>query len=324
MLRLRIASASAYTDDVVQILTDEIAVSSLSVSRDIGIRPPGDVITADIAREAANDVIDKLVATGVHRTGTIQLDDVSSWISLPAFEAEKLAPGEGADAVVWSDVIQDSYESSRLNWSFLSFMVLSTMMASIAIVLDSQILVISAMVLGPEFGAVAALGLALVRKRSSLFGLALRTLVVGFIVAIAVTTGAVLLGRILGWITPEVLYMPRPGTAFIYSPDKWSFVVAVLAGIAGVLAITSARTGGMVGVFISVTTIPAAGMVAVGIAFLYWPAIQGSLAQLVINLVGMALAGWATLLFQQFVWRRIATRRDLASRLNQRFDRPTL
>lgn len=48
-------------------------------------------------------------------------------------------------------------------------MTLATSLASIAIVLDSPILVIGAMVLGPEFVAIAALALALVRRRYSLF-----------------------------------------------------------------------------------------------------------------------------------------------------------
>ncbi|HAM21323.1 MAG TPA: DUF389 domain-containing protein, partial [Actinobacteria bacterium] len=58
--------------------------------------------------------------------------------------------------------------------------------------------------------------------------------------------------------------------------------------------------------FISVTTIPAAGNIAVGLAFLNAEAIVGSAAQLVINLTGMAIAGWATLVVQQFVWSRVA------------------
>ena len=57
---------------------------------------------------------------------------------------------------------------SELNWTFLSFMSLATLIAGVAIVLDSQVLVIGAMVLGPEFGAIAALGVALVRRRTVL------------------------------------------------------------------------------------------------------------------------------------------------------------
>ena len=306
MLQLRIYSPSATTEPITEILQSSPAVSALAVMPGVSVRPTGDVITADVARESANEVIEELLATNVHKTGSIHLNDADNWISQAAFDAEELAPGEGSDAVVWAQVVQNSYEDSKLTWSFLAFMVLATLLASIAIVLDSQILVIAAMVLGPEFGAVAALGLSLIRKRASLLGQAMRTIVIGYAVAILVTTGMVLIGRWLGWITADALEMPRPETAFIYTPDKWSFVVAIIAGIAGVLAITSQRAGGLVGVFISVTTIPAAGMIAIGLAFGAGEAIRGSLAQLLINLMGMAVAGWATLLVQQFSWSKVA------------------
>ena len=71
-----------------------------------------------------------------------------------------------------AEVAQRSYEETELRWTYLSFMNLATVIAAIAIVLDSQILVIGAMVLGPEFGAIAALGVALVRRRFALLALA--------------------------------------------------------------------------------------------------------------------------------------------------------
>jgi uncharacterized hydrophobic protein (TIGR00271 family) len=210
---------------------------------------------------------------------------------------------------VWADVTQRAYEESELNWTYLAFMTLATLLASIAIVVDSQILVIGAMVLGPEFVAIAALGLALVRRRGSLFVLASRTLVIGFAVAIAATTLAALVGRALGWVVADDVVGPRPGTEFIYSPDKWSFIVAIIAAAAGVLSLTSAKVGGLSGVFISVTTVPAAGNVALGIAFGAFDEVWGSTVQLLLNVSGMALAGWATLAIQQVVWHRKAHHR---------------
>jgi uncharacterized hydrophobic protein (TIGR00271 family) len=111
----------------------------------------------------------------------------------------------------------------------------------------------------------------------------------------------------------------RPDTAFIYTPDKWSFIVAVIAAAAGVLSLTSARVGGLSGVFISVTTVPAAGNVALGLAFGAGDEIVGSSLQLLLNLSGMALAGWATLLTQQVVWTRVSAHR---ARLVERLRRP--
>jgi uncharacterized hydrophobic protein (TIGR00271 family) len=195
---------------------------------------------------------------------------------------------------------------------------MATLIAAVAIVLDSQILVIGAMVLGPEFGAIAALGVGLVRRRAGLLRYAARTLLLGFAAAIAVTFVAALVARTLGWLTAADVVGPRPETRFIYTPDKWSFVVAVIAAAAGVLSLTSAKVGGLSGVFISVTTIPAAGNVAVGLAVGAWAAVWGSSLQLAINLTGMAVAGALTLALQQAVWSRVAAYR---ARLVRRFGR---
>ncbi len=200
---------------------------------------------------------------------------------------------------------QQAYEETELNWTYLSFMTLATLLASIAVIVDSQVLVIGAMVLGPEFVAIAALGLAAVRRRPVLFRRAASTLLAGFLVAITIATLGAVVARSLGWISASDLTADRPGTDFIYTPDKWSFIVALIAAAAGVLSLTSSRLGGLSGAFISVTTVPAAGNVALGIAVWVPSEIQGSAIQLGLNVSGMVLAGWLTLTVQNSVWRRM-------------------
>lgn len=309
MLHLWITTPSDLTEQVVLVLSGDPAVSQVALMPGTSLQPPGDIVSADVAREAVNEIMDRLDELGVPQRGTIHAEPVTTWVSRAGFEAERHTPGSSADAVVWADVTQRAYAESELNWTYLAFMTLATLLASIAVVVDSQILVIGAMVLGPEFVAIAALGLALVRRRRSLFASAVRTLVVGFLVAIAATTVAALAGRALGWIVTEDVTGPRPGTDFIYSPDKWSFIVALIAAAAGVLSLTSAKVGGLSGVFISVTTVPAAGNVALGIAFGALDEVWGSALQLMLNIGGMILAGWATLALQQLVWNRMARHR---------------
>jgi uncharacterized hydrophobic protein (TIGR00271 family) len=309
MLHFRITSPREMTTDVVEVLSSDPAVSELAVMRGVSMRPAGDVVLADVAREAANDVVDRLHELDLHKHGSVHIEPVHTWMSQRGFDAQELAPGSSADAVVWAEVTQHAYEDSEANWTFMSLISLATLIAGIAIVLDSQILIIGAMVIGPEFGAVAALGVALVRRRTALFSTAARTLILGFVVGIFVTTLAALAGRALGWMTVGDVTAPRPDTGFIYTPDRWSFLVALIAASAGVLALTSARVGGLSGVFISVTTIPAAGNVALGIAFGVGDEIWGSILQLLINLTGMALAGWVTLAIQEAVWSRVSLHR---------------
>ncbi|MFS3127563.1 DUF389 domain-containing protein [Nocardioides sp. Bht2] len=313
MQHVRITTPPELTDQVLEIFADDPAVSQLSVVRGASLHPAGDIVDVDVAREAANDFLDRLDALGVPERGTIHIVPVTSWVSREGYEAERRTPGASADAVVWADVTQRAYEESELNWTYLAFMTLATLLASIAIVIDSQVLVVGAMVLGPEFVPIAALGLAAVRRRGALFRIAARTLLVGFGVAITLATVAALVARALGWVALDDVTGPRPGTDFIYSPDKWSFIVAVIAAAAGVLSLTSAKVGGLSGVFISVTTVPAAGNVALGIAFGVGHEITGSALQLVLNISGMVVAGWATLAVQQALWTRRSVREARAA-----------
>ena len=312
MLHLRIVSPAGQTEDVLGALRDDPGISSLCVLPGAAMRPAGDLVLADVAREAADDVVGRLRAVGVHRTGSVHVEPVPTWLSKDGYDAERRTPGSSADSVVWAQVIQRAYEDTELNWTYASFMTLATLIATVAIVLDSQILVIGAMVLGPEFGAVAALGVSLVKRRRALFWRATRALLVGFAVAITLTTAFAWCAMLLGWVTLADVTGPRPGTEFIYSPNTWSFIVALIAGAAGVLSLTSAKTGGLSGVFISVTTIPAAADIGVSSAFSSWSNARGSLVQLLLNIVLLVLVGVATLRFQRAVWRRIG-RRNAAS-----------
>lgn len=309
MLRLSIVTPPDLTERIVGMLADDEAVSALVVQEGVARKPVGDLVTCDLAREGANEVVDLLREWGVPERGTVHLEPASTWLSRAGLEAEQATPGSSADAVVWADVVQHAYEESELNWTYVSFMVLATLIASVALVLDSQVLVIGAMVLGPEFVPIAGIGLALVRRRRLLLRRSLGTLLGGFAIAIAVVTGLALLARAAGWITAGDL-TSRPETAFVYTPDRWSFVVAVVAGAAGVLSLTSDKVGGLSGVFISVTTVPAAGNIALALAFGLGSEIGGSALQLLVNIVGMALAGWATLTFQGAVWRPLSRRRE--------------
>ena len=78
----------------------------------------------------------------------------------------------------------------------------------------------------------------------------------------------------------------------------------MLAGIVGVVSLTEARANALIGVFISVTTIPAAASVGVSIAYSSWSEAWGSLLQLLLNVVLLVAVGAAGLSTQRAIWRR--------------------
>ena len=172
---------------------------------------------------------------------------------------------------------------------------------------------------------VAALALGIALGRAALSRRALALLVKGFLLAIGIAVVFALAARAVGWVHPSSVSAARPLTGFIWRPDKWSAVVAIIAGCAGVLSQTAGRSNALVGVFISVTTVPAAGDLALSMAVWDSRQILGSLAQLLVNLAGMTLAGVLTLLVQRRLWRRTRTTPQLNSRfLKSRKESPIL
>ena len=305
LLQLRVTVPTDRTDRVRALFEDDAGTAHLAVLPGASVSPAGDLVLADVARESADGLVSALRELNVHRDGAIAMTSIDAAVSSAARRAEHEAPGDAADAVVWEQVIRTTDADSALSVSYLAFLTIATALAAIAIINDSAILTIGAMVLGPEFVPLAALAVAIVQVRPAGARRALVTLVLGFVVAIGTTAVLCLIGRALGWFGPELLAADRPQTGFITSPDTWSLVVAVLAGVAGVLSLTSAKSGALVGVFISVTTVPAAADMALSLALGGGPEFLSAATQLGVNLAGILVAATITLAVQRTMWRRV-------------------
>jgi uncharacterized hydrophobic protein (TIGR00271 family) len=303
MIHLRLVVPEQLSDDVHALMCESDAVSSVIRLDGAAAKPRGDVILCDVAREDASVIIGDLKELGLHERGTIAVEEVDSALSRAAAEAEKAAAGLPSDAVVWEEVESRTEEQTELSASFLAFMALATMIAAVGVMIDSQVLIIGAMVVGPEFGPIAGFCVAVVHRRPDFARRSILALAIGFPVGI---TAAFLLTLALRAIdsAPGKL-TDQPLTDFISSPDEFSVIVALLAGVAGVLSLTSAKSGALIGVLISVTTIPAAGNIGVAAAYGDGEEWVGAMQQLSLNLASILVAGIATL----YIQRRLYVRR---------------
>ena len=308
MLHLRLRVPSDLTDEVVDLLAADDTVTNVAVVPGGFRSPEGCLVLADVARESATGVVGRLRSLDLEARGSISIDEIGTLLSTEAVRAEQVAPGAPDDGVVWVSVEQRLRDDSRLSWAFVAFMILATLIAGAGRILDQPILIVGAMVVGPEFVPIAAICFALARPRPDLLPRALTALGAGFGIALVVATALWGVAYAAGAFT-RTQAGTGAQTDFIVSPDAWSFVVALLAGVAGTLSLTTAKSGPLVGVFISITTIPAVGTFAVCLACGLWGEAGSAAAQLAINLVGILVAGTATLALQRLVWRRVAARR---------------
>ncbi|MFE9382716.1 DUF389 domain-containing protein [Streptomyces sp. NPDC007025] len=295
MMRIRVLCESQDSEAVVDLLGAEPGVAHLTVAGGVGKQPTGDLIEAAIAREVVERVLHRLTEHGVHHRGEITLDQIDTMVSETAEAAEQAVPGAGAEAVIWDELIDTTGEESQLNPVFLAFLTIACLLATVGVLTDSAITIVGAMVVSPDFGPLAALAVALAVRRRGLAARAGLALGVGFPLAMLVTAAFAWLGRRAGLFGPADLTGLHE-VSFIYQVGPYSVVVALLAGVAGMLALTSAKPGALVGVFISVTTVPAAGFAVLAAVTEDWRRCGGSVLQLLVNLVGVAVAGGLTLL----------------------------
>lgn len=312
MLHLRLIIPADRTDEVTGLLERTVGTAHLAVLPGVARDPVGDVVLCDVAREAGDELIAALRRLGVDKYGAITVENMDLTLSARADLAEEEAPGEGADAVLWEELTDVTHEDSTFSITYVAFLAVATMLAACGVMLDNSILIVGAMAVGPEFGPLAGISTALVQRAPRLVWRSLWALIGGFAVAMVLTAGFAWLMDAFGLFDEAMIEAARPNTAFVWQPDWLSFVVAFLAGIAGTLSLTSAKSGALIGVAISVTTVPAAANAAVAFSYSDYSQMTGSIQQLLANLGGIVLAGTLTLLAQKALWHT-ARRRQRAS-----------
>jgi uncharacterized hydrophobic protein (TIGR00271 family) len=309
MIHLRVVSPADLTEKTVALLAGDPGVLNLVVLPGRARNPDGDAIECDVVSGTANTVLPNLRRLQVDRRGSIVIEPVELAISGRVADIETQQLGALANAPVWEEVEARIRAEGTYSPSFYLFLISAGIIGAVGILTNSQILIVAAMVLGPEYGAITSVALGLDRHSGKAVREGLSALTVGFVLAIVAAFAFALLVRVLGLEPTAFRIGIRPVTNLIDTPNLYSLVVAVLAAVVGIVSLTHARSSTLLGVFISVTTIPAASDIGVASAFGSWSEARGSLLQLLLNIVVLIVVGLLTLKFVRLLWRRVNDRR---------------
>lgn len=262
----------------------------------------------DVTEEAADDLLVALQQLGVPETGSVALEHAPFTVSSAAARAERTVPGHAEEAVIWDEVLLRARSDATLTVSLMIFLVIASLIAAVGVLTDSAVLIVGAMVVSPDFGPISALTVGLFLGQGSLSLRALVTLVWGFLAGVAAAMVLTFIVEAIDRVPEVFAFDQRVLTSFISRPNAFSAVVALLAGTAGALSVTESKSGPLVGVFISVTTIPAVAATGVHLAAGNWERAWGALVQLLVNVVCLVLAGWLTMRVQRRILERLSAR----------------
>jgi uncharacterized hydrophobic protein (TIGR00271 family) len=303
VLHVRLVCPPGSAGYLVERLRADPGVRNLVILPGAALHPAGDAMQFDLLTVSANQVLRELRALTVGDRGSVVIEDVAAPITTPSQTPGRHFARHGEQAPVWEMVEARIRSGGVYPASFFILLIIAGLIAAVGILTNSQILIVAAMVVGPEYGAIMATALGLNKKdlRPVLAGLS--ALTVGFTMASAATLSFGLIIRWSGHTPAAYQAGVRPVGDFIHSPNLFSIVVAVLAGVVGVVSLTEARANALIGVFISVTTIPAAADIGLAAAYASWSQVRGSAVQLLANVVLLIAVGAGGLSLQRLIWR---------------------
>ena len=157
MIHLRVVSPPDITSALVPVLDDEPAVMNLTVLPGAVRSPDGDAVHFDVLHGAANEVIGRLRDLGLEQRGSIVLENVDTSISALA---DRVAARRGRFqqfTPVWAEVEARITMEGTFPPSWYALLVIAGLIGAVGILTNSQILIVGAMVVGPEYGAIISL-----------------------------------------------------------------------------------------------------------------------------------------------------------------------
>jgi uncharacterized hydrophobic protein (TIGR00271 family) len=305
VLHIRVVSPGDMTARLIERLRAHTGIVNLVMLPADSAAVRADAVQFDVANDSANSVLAELRELGLSQRSPIIIETIDGTITDAPPKPAAWRPSHlGEHAPVWAFIEARIAGEASYAPSFFALLIFAGLIGACGILTDSSILIVGAMVVGPEYSAIISVALGIERGDPASVRRGLLALFVGFVAAIVVTLLFALCIRELGYAPGPYRRGLRPISDLINSPDLFSVVLAVVAGLVGVVSLTLSRTGALIGVFISVTTIPAAADIAVSVAFGRWREASGSAVQLLLNVGLLIIVGAAALRGQRLIWRR--------------------
>lgn len=183
-------------------------------------------------------------------------------------------------------------QHARVEVDYVALMILSTLVASLGLFMNSSAVLIGAMLLAPLMAPIISLAMGLLRNDQGLLRGSVKSILIGMLIAL-VTSALVAILVPLQRVTPEI--------AARLQPSLFDLGVAIASGIAGGYAYAREKVmKSLPGVAIAVALVPPLCVAGFGIGWHDLGMVLGASLLFLTNLVGIALATAITFLVLGF------------------------
>jgi len=263
---------------------------------------PTAVVSFPLPTGAVEEVLDRLREVGIDdRTYTVILD--AETVVSRNFEQlrERYAEEEKSeDRIAREEIHARAEELAPAVPVYVVMTVVSAVIATAGLLLDSPAVVVGSMVIAPLIGPAMAAAVGSVVDDQELFRRGVKLQLLGLSVAVLAATVFAVLIRYGNLLPPTVDVLAIGQIRSRLSPDLLSLVIALGAGAAGAVSLASGVSAAIVGVMIAAALVPPIGVIGIGIAWGLPSVVVGSGVLLALNLVSINLAALAVFWYQGY------------------------
>lgn len=236
----------------------------------------GRVVTKILATEGhIQNIVDKFNAL-LDKTTQHRLIVTNVESSLPRVESETPVPKTEREALY-----KEAKSNARLDWVFVSMVVLSTVVATIGLLENNVAVIIGAMVIAPLLSPNLALTVGSALGDFELILSSFVTLIVGLMIAVGLPY---LLGVFWPYSLEQVEIISRTEV------HVSTVILALASGGAAILSMTTKLSGSLVGVMVAVAILPPASVLGLMLGSGQYNLAIGAGLMLSINIVAINLA----------------------------------
>jgi uncharacterized hydrophobic protein (TIGR00271 family) len=181
-------------------------------------------------------------------------------------------------------------ENSHPGFDYFLLVLLSSVIATLGLLIDSEATIIGAMLVAPLMSPIVGVGLGSIRGDEKLLRDAVAALIRGALMAIAMSAFLTVLNRVLPFIPFQVDNLPDEIMSRI-RPSPFDMVIALAGGIAAAYALIMPNlSAALPGVAIATATMPPLCVVGVGLATNRGDVAGGGFLLFITNIVTIAFA----------------------------------
>ncbi|PSP98769.1 TIGR00341 family protein [Halobacteriales archaeon QS_5_70_17] len=312
MRLVQVAIPEGNRDAVLEILDDrgiDYVVSDETSDRDYEA-----TVTFPLPISAVEEVLTSLRGAGVAKNGYTIITEVETVVSKRFEELSEEYAEEGDEDRIAREELQAKAQGlSSSTPNYVTLTLVSAIVATAGLLLDSPATVVGSMVIAPLIGPALSASVGTVVDDDELFKRGVKLQFLGVVLSVVAATLFAVAVRTIGVVPPTLDPTTIGEIEERLAPNVLSLAVALGAGVAGIVSLTAGVSTALVGVMIAVALIPPAATIGIAIAWQLPGAAIGSSVLTLVNLLSINLAALAVLWYQGYHPEPIFRRADARS-----------